>query len=435
MIRKVSYALALALVPLLACQEQISSPAADGPDSDVALKKGGKPGGGRNEVLSFRLVSSGWLHTCAVTETDAAYCWGRNNWFQLGGGSKGAGARPYRNSPTPVAGGLSIVAVAAGGSHNCALTPAGEAYCWGANSAGELGDGTGATSSEPVAVAGGLTFGVLSHSCGLTLSGVPHCWGSNYTGQVGDGTQTDRFSPVPVAGGHVFTSIDAGTCAVRADGTAYCWGDNRNGQLGAPSPERSTVPLAVSGGLTFAQVSRGGDHACGVTTDGDAYCWGFNREGQLGTPTTELCGDPPNPQPCSRVPLKVTGGLKFASISVNGGSIGGHTCGVTVTGEVYCWGFNGFSQLGAATSETCVGHLDLDAPCSTVPIRVSTSQTFTSVSAGSFHTCGMGTDGILYCWGDNEFGQVGTRTSETCQWGINEERRCSTTPIRVAKQG
>ncbi len=172
------------------------------------------------------------------------------------------------------------------------MTTEGAAYCWGSSGSGQLGDGTIGIRTVPVAVSGGLTFQSVtagsSYSCGVTTAGVAYCWGStefNFGGSLGDGTVGGPSSNVPVAvlGGLTFQSVTAGSahsCGVTTAGAAYCWGSNGSfgpstargaGRLGNGTIMASVVPVAVSGGLTFQSVSAGGGHSCGVTTAGAAY--------------------------------------------------------------------------------------------------------------------------------------------------------------------
>jgi alpha-tubulin suppressor-like RCC1 family protein len=205
-----------------------------------------------------------------------------------------------------------------------------------------------------VTVSGGLTFVALSaggvHTCGLTMAGLAYCWGDNSYGQLGDGTSTQRTSPEPVSGGLTFAELSAAnsqTCGVTTVGEAYCWGDNTYGQLGDGSTTERTSPVAVSGGLTFTLVSLGLFHSCGLTTAGGAYCWGANGAGQLGDGSfagSQICGVVPLADyqfPCVTTPVSVTGGLTFTTVSTGGF----HTCGVTTVSD-YCWGGNGWGQLG-----------------------------------------------------------------------------------------
>ena len=163
----------------------------------------------------------------------------------------------------------------------------------------------------------------------------------------GNGTGTQTTTPVAVSGGHTFAAVSAGfyfTCGVTTSGAAYCWGYNGGGQLGDGTTTNSLTPVAVSGGLTFAAVSAGSGQTCGVTTSGAAYCWGSNDYGEGGRGTFTS----------SSTPVAVSGGFTFAALSAGGAgsTVGPHTCGVTPGGAAYCWGYNGYGQLGDGTSGT-----------------------------------------------------------------------------------
>lgn len=348
--------------------------------------------------LTFAAVSAGASHTCGVTTNGLAYCWGSNIFGELGDGTQIS-----RGNPVLVSGGLTFAAVSAGASHTCGLTTNGVAYCWGRNDFGELGDGTTLTSrTSPVLVVGGLTFAAVSaggsrHTCGVTTSGEAYCWGDNSKGQLGDATLTARPNPVPVSGGRTYAAVSAGashTCGVTTSGEAYCWGRNDFGQLGdGAATDPRTSPVPVSGGFTFATVSPGDLHSCGVTTSGAAHCWGLGDFGQLGDGMTTAS----RPSPVS-----VAGELTFGPVSAGGQDfVRSHTCGVITSRAAYCWGSNADGQLGEATLTTLRRS----------PVRVVGGLTFTAVSAGGRHTCGLTTDGVAYCWGSNIFGQLGDGTS------------------------
>lgn len=341
---------------------------------------------------SFAAVSTGGNSTCGVTTANVAYCWGNNSLGQLGNG-----ATTNSTSPVKVAGGLTFSSVSAASLQffACGLATSGAAYCWGYNPYGQLGSGNFANSTKPVAVTGNLTFTALSaggggQACGLVSGGTAWCWGYNGSGQLGSATGAFSNRPVPVSGGLSFTAISAGqngtTCGVTTAGAAYCWGFNGNGELGNGGTGNSTVPVAVSGGLTFKSISAGFESTCGLTPAGAAWCWGDNTWGELGNGSTTG----------SKTPVAVGGGLTFASISVGDG----FACGVTTLGKAYCWGYNGEGQLG--TGATARG---------TTPLAVAGALTFASISAGYASTCAVTTGGAAFCWGDNAFGELGNQST------------------------
>src|SRR5450759_824918 len=290
-------------------------------------------------------VVTGAYHTCALAPSGQAYCWGLNDWGQLGDNTN-----TERHTPVAVQqAGANFTSITAGVYHTCGLTGAGAAWCWGYNGEGQLGDNTTANRPIPVAVQqGGVTFTSVTagydESCGLTSAGAAWCWGYNGEGKLGDNTTANR--PIPVAvqqGGVTFTSVTAGwahTCGLTSAGAAWCWGYNGYGQLGDNTTTEQHTPVAVrQGGVTFTSITAGGWHTCGLTSAGAAYCWGYNGHGQLGDNTTTD----------EHVPTAIAGGLSWATVVSSETAY--HTCAVKTSSQlIYCWGRNSYGQLGDQTT-------------------------------------------------------------------------------------
>jgi alpha-tubulin suppressor-like RCC1 family protein len=370
-------------------------------------------------ALAFVALSAGANHSCGVTASGAAYCWGDNTYGTLGDGTTTSSSTPVR-----VAGGIAFAQISAGWIHTCAVTAAGDAYCWGNNDAGQLGDGTTAQRTTPVPVAGGLRFLSVStggaHTCAVTTETIivvafTYCWGSNSSGQIGNGSAATAFTPtlVPGVSAQFLSAGRSHTCVVEnqdlADG--WCWGANDRGQLDDGTTTGRTTAVTITmlpcgppGAVcAFETVSAGASHSCAEASGllfltYAWYCWGANDNGQLGDATTVDRSSP----------VIVGGGMQFAPGGVSAG--GQHTCGTTSAGVAYCWGLNKTGQIGDGTTTQ-----------RTSPVAVAGGLRFLSVSAGKdSHTCGLTAPGDVYCWGANTHGQLGNGTTNG-----------STLPVRV----
>lgn len=304
-------------------------------------------------------TSAGYNHTCVIDSDGLVYCWGYNSQGQLGNGATGT-----TNNPNPTAvvttgpmAGRKVININGGDAHTCALTQDGNVYCWGGNDYGQLGIGGVLSSFVPTeiqmtgAIAGKNLVDVsagYAHTCALASDGTAYCWGFNGHGQLGNGSNFDSDVPVAVSGGLRFTQISAGdehTCGVAFDDRVYCWGYNQQGQVGNGTLFDTNAPTAVidSGvlsGLSVSKVAAGYRHTCAIA-NGDVYCWGNNDAGQLGNGEVFVT----HTTPVAVINTGAMAGKRMSDIATGRYS----SCAVgrvTDGGEVYCWGKNDDGQLG-----------------------------------------------------------------------------------------
>ena len=290
------------------------------------------------------------------------------------------------NTKTPVAGLSSgVTSISKGSGFYCAITSTGALKCWGNNTYGQLGNGTTTTSSTPVDVTG-LSSGVMavsaggSHTCAITSTGALKCWGLNSYGKLGNGGSANSSVPVTVSGltsGVVAVSANANhTCAATNGAGVFCWGQNHVGQLGNGTTTASLVPVAVSNLTeTVTALSAGYQHTCALTSTGGVKCWGENNYGQLGDNTTT-----DRTSPVDAI------GLNTGVIAISGS--GYHTCALTSDGASWCWGYNTYGQVQDTNSshKTPVKN----AVQTGVAIGVTTNQ---------YSTCILRSDRTIQCWG------------------------------------
>lgn len=340
-------------------------------------------------VLQVKQIAANNVNTCAVTVSDGVKCWGRGSFGQLGDGTTMA------KQPTPVnVVGLTsgVSAVVVGYHHACALVSGG-VKCWGYNANGQLGNGGLINQSTPVNVTGlsgevsALTAG-SQHTCALLKTGGVQCWGYNISGALGDGTLVRKLNPVNVSGlTSGVTHISAGadfTCAVH-NGAAKCWGYNYYGSVGDGTRSEKSYPTQVSG-LTAGifSIAAGDAHACAMMTSGGLKCWGQGTQGQLGN----------NGYTYSLNPVNVVG-LDAGVSRVSAGS--SHTCALMNTGYLKCWGYNHYGQLGYTGA----------AQIQATPVAVAEVSGGIALATGGRHTCALTTTGGVKCWGADDYGQLG----------------------------
>lgn len=292
--------------------------------------------------------------------------------------------------------------------HTCAVDGSSHLFCTGGNGSGQRGDGTGGSVLEPVMIPGTWSAVAASDAfaCGISANRL-FCWGDNDRGQLGEGTVFARQVPTATSMPSPTPKLALGArhvCDVDTAGKLYCWGDNREYQLSVSTKDHETTPVLVAN-PQFSSVGAiaAYDHSCAQGTDSKIYCWGFNGYGQLGRGSA-------GPSAPTIVPVvDATSGTALPFGIVTAGATFG--CG-TINTYVYCWGFNAKGQLGIGSTT--------NAPRATL-----TGQTATKLDGGAEHACLINGSNQLMCWGSNASGQLGDGSTMPMR----------TTPTLVASTG
>ena len=371
------------------------------------------------EVMLENLVA-GESHACTTIynmyEEREIFCWGANHYRQLGS-TYPLESGQSEDAPEPIYSGEILwdseewATLASGRNHVCAFFwGEGEwAECWGYNAFGQGRNGQGGIISQPevldiwptLSVTAGREHGCVMPSGGYGDDPAPQveggspvlCWGANDFGQLGYGDTMHRNDPPMLAPVSLPTasSVHAGgyhTCAITEDSGLYCWGRNDQGQAGT-NMTNTKFPVQVASTETWTTVSPGLFHTCAIRSDGSLHCWGRNNHGQLGVSGTSSSWEPVQ---------VLEGKTNWRQVSAGDN----HNCAVDMDNALYCWGNNDHGQLGNGTSG--------DSQSTPVAIASPPAAAWDSVYVGAGHTCAvLATEGLpeLYCWGKNDYGQVG----------------------------
>ena len=349
-----------------------------------------------------------------------------------------------------------LVDIVAGENHTCVRKGNKSVYCWGQSDAGQTGTtpaystclGTskcvnrprlltvwGSNATQVPFTASQIDAGAR-HTCAIDQNQLMNCWGEGQ-GTSAVGFSSNKFGPTIVDTGLKFVSVGAGggsSCG-NTSGGMYCWGEI----AGKP-----TKPMPVGGYINFSSIAVGNRHACGVvyTSTTSTYCWGDNQYGQIGVPpavvffagyvyqswfhptsrlvtqqdftcsdrtdgTVECAGlgvdgqlgnNQAGPGTQTSVPVAVGSTVVAGGQQLHGVTTGSqHACALDTNSEAWCWGDDSRGQLGDNVSGLS----------SFTPQHVLGGLRFRSLAAGKDHTCGVSADNHIYCWGDNQFGQLG----------------------------
>ena len=321
------------------------------------------------------------------------WMWGHNNYGGLGDNSV-----IHKSSPIQtIAGGTNWKTVSGSGYHTSAIKTDGTLWTWGHNNYGQLGDNTIDNKSSPVqTIAGGTNWKQVSsgwfHTSAIKTDGTLWMWGLNNNGQLGDNSVIRKSSPIQtVAGGTNWKTVSGSiyhTAAIKTDGTLWTWGRNNYGQLGDSTvANKSSTVQTIAGGTNWKLVDCGAHHTSAIKTDGTLWLWGYNGYGQLGDSTVASKSSPVQ---------TVAGGTNWKLVA--GGAY--HTAAIKTDGTLWTWGRNNYGQLGDNT----------DANKSSPVQTIAGGTNWKLVAGGSYHTSAIKTDGTLWLWGYNGYGQLGDST-------------------------
>lgn len=347
---------------------------------------------GDGAISAIDTFSGKVIYPFHIEKSGQVKCWGRNNAGQLGDGSI-----EDRSTPASVPHMNDTKQIVSGAQHSCALKTNGDVYCWGDNQLGQLGTGNTEPTNKPLKVQELSNVILLSagshHNCALLSSGTVQCWGDDSFGQLGDGHNGIQALPVRVmdlkSPVKALASGSNHSCALLATGSVHCWGANDHGQIGDGTVTTRHTPVAVSNlknDFDYAvRISAGGNHSCALLQNGSARCWGGNDDGQLGDGSTNMAL---SPQPLTNHYnnlVNIVAGNK-------------HTCAQTDQGGVLCWGNNSKGQLGTGSAQ----------PSQPTPQWVDGFRYgVVSISATNDSTCAIKSGGKTFCWGGNQYGQLG----------------------------
>jgi alpha-tubulin suppressor-like RCC1 family protein len=330
-------------------------------------------------------VATGANGSCAVLMSGKVMCWGNPP------GHPAGSMAPYE-----VPGLSNVARMFVGLIHSCALTRDNKILCWGANGGGQLGDGTYVERTTPQTVPSvaqpwtSVTDGCVIEGHALAIvGGAVYGWGSNSYSAIGQpASLTQTATPLVVSNTGTATLLGCGqNFGVSYNGAQLCsWGQNSSGQASSDAASVIVPPVCVSAS-NIVEMNAGGAYACARLSSGGYRCWGDNTYGQYGM--GQVTAMPPPGVASTGVTIKRLAASNF------------HACAIFDDNRLRCWGGNMWRQLGSGSTANSVNTPQLVQDLGT---------DITDVSSNGFamHTCVLRADGSVWCWGNNDNGQIGT---------------------------
>ncbi len=334
---------------------------------------------------AYGKLSSNNYHSCFINTSGALYCWGSNNDGQLGTGTTEA-ENPY---PTRVGNDNDWERVATGVNHTCGIKTNGTLYCWGSNNAGQLGNGTNEPHYQPEKVGNDSNWRDMalgsSNTCAIKTDGSTYCWGNNYLVE----TEYNK-SPERVGTDNDWTQISSGTshfCAIKSNGSIYCWGYGGHGQFGTGSNEHGVeIPTLAVSENRWKYLSSANYHSCAINSHDNLFCTGENLGGALGTGDYEKSNRYLKVD-TAKNPIIVETGFNRISAMID------------IDEKMHYWGNTKFVD-------------ETDGTTPNRPIPFEENRRASLITIGYYHGCFITAEGELYCWGKNDYGQIGDGTQE-----------------------
>jgi alpha-tubulin suppressor-like RCC1 family protein len=373
-------------------------------------------------------VFLGDYHSSEITPEGQIFTWGRNLWGQLGDD----GARNSKSTPVNITlefnlnAGETIIQASLGYSHSLAITSEGRIFTWGNNNYGQLGDGTTTNRLTPVDITSkfnlnaGETIIQASlgsvHSSAITSEGRIFTWGSNSSTPINVLTPMDITSEFNLNAGETIIQASLGglfySSAITSEGRIFTWGNNQNGQLGDGTTTDRLTPVDITSEFNLnaeemiIETFLGSSHSLAITSEGRIFTWGSNSAGQLGDGTTTD----------RLTPVDITSKFNLNAgemiIQASLGSV--HSSAITSEGRIFTWGHNFGGKLGDGTTTNRLTPKDI-----TSEFNLNAEETIIQVSLGGYHSSAITSEGRIFTWGENEYGQLGDGTTTSNSTPVN----------------